>query len=349
MQYYIGLDLHRKFTEACVLDEGGDILMRNRLYHEDEQHVADFFEQFPKDTSVAMEATIGWPWISDLLESFGFDVHLAHPLKLRLIAEARLKTDKVDAWVLAHLLRIGFLPESYLAPSHVRDQRNLLRHRESMKKIRCNIKNRVHGLLAYHNIHPKESDIFGKAGMEMLCNMELDPHSRRILDDMLDHIEYSNKEIKKLERYLRKTLARDPRVGWLRTLPGIDYLSAYYIIAEIGDISRFSTPGKLVSYIALCPTTRSSGGKTWHGPPEGGRKLLKWVLVEAAHTAVKRDSYFATVFNQKKRKKGKHSAYFIVAHKMAKIIWHMLTEERPYKVRKKQTQVGSRLNMAVTQ
>jgi len=349
MQYYIGLDLHRKYSEVCVLDKEGEILMRKRLYHEDEQDVADFFEQFPKDTSVAMEATIGWPWLSDFLEALKFDVHLAHPLKLRLIAEARLKTDKIDAWVLAQLLRTGFLPESYLAPSHVRDQRNLLRHRESIKKIRGTIKNRVHGLLARHNIHPKESDIFGKAGMEMLRNLELDSHSRRILDDQLDHIEYSNQEMKKLESYLRKTLAPDPRVRWLRSLPGIDYLSAYYIIAEIGDISRFSAPEKLVGYIALCPTTRSSGGKTWHGPPEGGRKLLKWVLVEAAHTAVKRDSYFAAIFDRMERKKGKQSAYFIVAHKMAKIIWHMLTEGRPYKVRKKQTQAGSRLNVAVTQ
>jgi len=323
--------------------------MQNRLYHEDEQDVVDFFADFPKDTPVSMEATIGWPWITDFLEAMEFDVHLAHPLKLRLIAEARLKTDKVDARVLAHLLRTGFLPESYLAPSHVRDQRNLLRHRESMKKIRKAVKNKVHALLARHNIHPKESDIFGKAGMKMLRNLELDPHSRRILDDLLDHIEYSNREINKLKHYLRETLAPDPRVKWLRTLPGIDYLSAYYIIAEIGDISRFSAPKKLVSYIGLCPTTKSSGGKTWHGPPEGGRKLLKWVLVEAAHTAVRRDSYFAQIFHRIKRKKCKQSAYVVVAHKMAKIIWHMLTEERPYKAKKKQTQVGSRLNVAVSQ
>ncbi|KXB07640.1 hypothetical protein AKJ51_00805 [candidate division MSBL1 archaeon SCGC-AAA382A20] len=347
MQYFIGLDLHRKFSEACVLDEEGNIVMQNRLYHEDEQNVVDFFQQFPKDTSVAMEATIGWPWLSDLLEALELDVHLAHPLKLRLIAEARLKTDKVDGWVLAHLLRTEFLPESYLAPSHVRDQRNLLPHRESIKKIRGTIKNRVHGLLARHNIHPKESDIFGKAGMEMLRNLELDSHSRRILDDRLDHIEYSNREMKKLERYLRETLASDLRVKWLRTLPGIDYLSAYYITSEIGDINRFPAPEKFVSYIGLCPTTKSSGGKTWHGPPEGGRKLLKWVLVEAAHTAARRDSYFARIFHRMERKKGKQSAYVVVAHKMAKIIWHMLTEERPYKVRKKQTQVGSRLNVAV--
>jgi len=347
MNYYIGLDLHRKFSQVCVLDEKGDKLMQIRLYHEDEQEVVDFFAGFPKDTPVAMEATIGWPWLSDLLEALELDVHLAHPLRLRLIAEARLKTDKVDAWVLAHLLRTGFLPESYLAPSQVRDQRNLLRHREAMKKIRKNIKNRVHALLARHNIHPKESDIFGKAGMVMLRNLELDPHSRRILDDLLDHIEYSNSEIKRLESYLREILAPDPRVKLLRTLPGIDYLSAYYIVAEIGEISRFSAPGKLVSYIGLCPTTKSSGGKTWHGPPEGGRKLLKWVLVEAAHTAARRDSYFSTVFHRMERKKCKQSAYVVVAHKMAKIIWNMLTEERPYKAKKKQTQVGSRLNVAV--
>ena len=185
----IGVDLHRKFSEVCVLDSEGEKQMQQRLYHEDEQQILEFFAQFPQGTPVAVEATRGRMWLADVLEGLGLDVHLAHCLGVRLIAESRLKTDKVDAWVLAQLLRTGFLPEAYLAPTEVRDNRMLLRHRQAMVSNRTAIKNRVHSLLARYNIHLEQSDIFGKAGTEMLRRLELPSHARRILDDLLDYIE----------------------------------------------------------------------------------------------------------------------------------------------------------------
>jgi transposase len=346
MRYFIGVDLHRKFSQVCVLDEEGTQMAQQRLYHEDEQPMVDFFGAFETGTAVAVEATRGWMWISDLLEGLGLEVHLAHCLGVRLIAESRLKTDKVDAWALAQLLRTGFLPESYLAPTRVRDQRMLLRHRQAMVRTRTSIKNRVHGLLARYNIHIGASDIFGRAGMGMLRALELPSHARRILDDQLEYIEYANKQIKSLEDYLRKTIAPDPRVGWLRSLPGVGKITAYYLIAEIGEIERFRSAGKLVSYCGLCPTNRGSAGKMRHGRPRGGRRLLRWALIEAAHTAVRRDSYFGSVFGALQRRKGKQIAYVAAARKMAQIIWHMLVEQRAYRPRKKYSQVGSTGPMA---
>lgn len=341
MAYFIGLDMHRKYSEVCVMDQGGETQTGRRLYHEDEQEMVDFFAQFKEGTDVVLEATFSWMWISDILEALGLQVHLAHSPGVRLIADSRLKTDKIDARTLAQLLRTGFLPESYLAPQQVRDHRMLLRHRESMVCNRTAMKNRVHSLLARYNIHLEPSDIFGKAGMEMLKELDLPAHARRVMDDLLTYIEHANAQLERLERYLNRTMHPDPRVGWLESLPGVGKVTAHYLIGEIGDIDRFASPKKLVSYAGLCPTTRSSGGKTWHGSPRGGRRLLKWVMVEAAHTAVKRDAYFSGIFHGLKRRKGKKIAYVAVAHKMLKVIWHMLTEQRNYRPRKKQSQVGS--------
>jgi len=224
----------------------------------------------------------------------------------------------------------------------------LLRHHETMVHNRTDIKNRVHAILARYNIHMVASDIFGKAGMKMLREMEFpSDHAGHIVKDLLDHIEYLNKEIKELRKYLKGHLKQEKRVDWLTTLPGIGRLSAYYLVAEIGDISRFPNPRKFAAYSELAPTTRSSADRTYHGRPRGGRRLLKWVLIEAAHTAVRRDSYFAKEFHKLSRKKGKKIAYSVVARKMSVIIWHMLTEGRGYETKRKTTQVGSTRAIAV--
>jgi transposase len=347
MNYFIGIDLHRKYSQVCALRADGREEIQKKLYHDDVEALKRFFGHFAEDTPVTMEPTTEWMWMGDLLEGMGMEVHLAHSVKVRLIAESRLKTDKIDCRVLAQLLRTGFLPEAYLAPPSVRDRRMLLRHREGMVRHRTAHKNRVHGLLARYNVHLEASDIFGKAGMDMLKTLELPRHARRVLDDLLDCIEYYNGEIKRTEAYLRETLEPDRRIPWLTSLPGVGKLTAYYLVAEIGDITRFLSPKKLVSYAGLCPTTRSSGGKTYHGPPRGGRRLLKWVLVEAAHTAARRDSYFGSFFRRLKRKKGKQTAYVATARKMAQVIWHMLTEGRPYRPKTQQSQAGSSWAMAV--
>lgn len=308
----------------------------------------DFFAAFPSDAPVAMEACGGWMWISDMLEAAGLDVHLAHPAGVKLIAQSRLKTDRVDARVLAQLLRTKFLPEAYLAPSHLRDKRMLLRHRETLVKWRTMAKNKVHAILRRYNVHLAASDIFGRGGMRMLRELDLPEPARSMLDRLLEGVEFFDEKRRQTEGQLRAMLEPDPRVGWLTTMPGIGRLTAYYLIAEIGKIERFSSPAKLVSYAGLCPITRQSGAKTWHGRTgPGGRRLIKWVMVEAAHTARRREVYFAQVFHRIARNKCKQKVYVAVARKMIRIIWHMLTEQRPYEHRRKITQVGSAEDLAV--
>lgn len=134
MPHYVGVDIHRKFLQVCVLEEDGTEVHNGRLSMRASGEIAEFFAQFHEDTQVVVEATMGWMWLSDLLQALGLSVHLAHMRGVRVIAESRIKTDKIDARVLAELLRTGFLPEAYLPPAGVREQRMLLRHRERVKK-----------------------------------------------------------------------------------------------------------------------------------------------------------------------------------------------------------------------
>jgi transposase len=349
VKQFIGIDLHRKFLQVAVLDEQGEEQFNGRFSMEDEDELGDLFRAFEPGTPAVVEATMGWMWLTDLLEGMGFDVRLAHMKGVKVIAQSRRKTDKIDARVLAQLLRTGFLPEAYLAPADVREQRMILRHRQALVAWRTSAKNRVHALLTRFNIHLSGSDIFGAQGTAALKALDLATWPRRILDDLLSAIEFFNDRIRALEKRLYEELKDDPRVAILMSLPGVGKLTAHFLLSEIGGIERFPGPSKLVSYCGLCPSVRRSAGTVHYGGIRGGgRRLLQWSLVEAAHTAARKDSYFARIFHRLTSKRGNQKAYVTVARKMAQIIWHMLREERPYTSKRKHSQVGSFRPMTVS-
>jgi transposase len=345
---YIGIDIHRKFSLVHVMEKDGCKVECKRLEHDDVLGVREFFERYP-DSSAALEATVGWMWLAEELESLGIDVHLAHSSGVSLIAGSRLKTDKVDAKALADLLRTNFLPEAYLAPLDVRVRREILRYRMALVKVRTMVKNRVHALLIRLNIHPKATDIFGKKSFEMLRALQIEEPYYTVLQGWLDLIEFLNSQVKSVETAIKKALSDDARTKYLTTLPGVGLITAYTIISEVGEIGRFRSEKAFASYCGLVPSTRQSASKTHHGRIGPGRRTLKWCIVEACHTAVRKDSYFATLFQKHKRSKGNGKALVIVAHQMAKIIYRLLSEERGYiprpKQRNKNFEVGPRLTM----
>jgi len=340
---YIGIDIHRKFSLVHVMKKNGKKIECKRLYHDDVIGMREFFEQY-SDSSAVLEATVGWMWLADELESLGIDVHLAHSSGVSLIAGSRLKTDKVDAKALADLLRTNFLPEAYLAPMDVRVRREILRYRMALIKVRIMAKNRVHAILIRLNIHPKATDIFGKKSFAMLRALQIDEPYYTVLQGWLDLIEFLNAQVKSVEKVIKKALAEDARTKYLTTLPGVGLITAYTIISEVGEISRFRSEKAFASYCGLVPSTRQSASKTYHGRIGPGRRTLKWCIVESCHTAVRKDSYFATIFQKHKRGKGNGKALVIVAHQMAKIIYALLSEKRVYiprpKQRKKNSEVG---------
>jgi transposase len=165
---WVGIDLHRRRSHIAIVDEHGELTVSRRIVNDRDTFLALLGDPGDGQTHVALEATYGWEWLAELLEEAGHDLHLAHPLRTRAIAAARVKTDAIDARTLAQLLRGGLLPEAYVAPREIRDLRELLRHRATLTRMRSAVKNRVHAILAKHGITSEHSDLFGKGGREFL-------------------------------------------------------------------------------------------------------------------------------------------------------------------------------------
>src|SRR5438045_3318202 len=173
----VGIDLHRNRSHVAVIDEQGELSLSRRIVNSRETFL-ELLDDLEGESRIAVEATYGWEWLAELLEDAGYEIHLAHPLRTRAIAAARVKSDAVDAKTLAHLLRTGLLPEAYIAPPELRDLRELLRHRAVLTRMRTAVKNRVPALLARPGMLPEHADLFGKAGREFLAGLGLPEGTR---------------------------------------------------------------------------------------------------------------------------------------------------------------------------
>src|SRR4051812_717622 len=206
---YVGIDLHRKRSQIAALDEQGTELLSRRVANDPEALKA-ILAELGGELQVALEATYGWEWLADLLESEGHELHLSHPLRTKAIAAARVKTDAVDARTLAHLLRADLLPEAYVAPRELRDLRDLLRHRVVLTRIRSALKQRVGAILAKHGIARPYSNLFGPGGLRFLEELELREGPRRRLDSLLSLIGDFDREIDATSREIDQRAKADP-------------------------------------------------------------------------------------------------------------------------------------------
>lgn len=278
-------------------------------------------------THVALEATYGWEWLAELLEDAGFDVHLAHPLRTRAIAAARVKTDAVDARTLAHLLRTGLLPEAYIAPPELRDLRDLLRHRATLVHLRTSIKNRVHALLARQGILPEYTDLFGTAGREFLASLELPDGPRRRLDSLLTLIGDFDREITTTTGEIDQRAKADERVKLLCQIRGIGHYTAMLIIAEIGDVKRFPTAKHLCAWAGLTPTIRSSDGKARLGHiSRQGSTILRWALCEAAQHTPSGGGPLRAQYERIAKRRGSKIARVAVARQILTLCYYGLKD-----------------------
>src|SRR5215472_236858 len=162
MSVYVGIDVHRKRSQVAVVDEGGEVLA-NRNVPNGVRPILSVIGELPAGTPAAFEAAFGWGWLLELLEGYGFEPHMVHPLQCKAIASARLKNDKVDAATLAQLLRADLLPEAWIAPPQVRQLRALLRHRAQLVRLRTLLRNRIHAVLADHG-HGRPAGCRGRPG-----------------------------------------------------------------------------------------------------------------------------------------------------------------------------------------
>jgi transposase len=324
MEVYVGMDVHRKRSQIAVLDQyGGQVLNRN--LPNDPAELLPVLGRLAPGTPVAFEAAYGWGWLVDLLDGLGLEPHLVHPSRCKAIASARLKDDKVDARTLAHLLRADLLPEAWIAPQAVRDQRALLRHRVVLVQVATAARNRVHAVLADRGIRV-EQRLWSAGGRAWLAAVDLPAVQRAIIDDCLTLVDAIDPIIARLERDLRARAKPDPRVTALQVLPGIGQITAMTLVAEIGDIGRFPTARKLCAWAGLTPTVRNSDRKVRHGHiTKQGSSAVRWVLCEAAQRA-KTQPPFARCYAQTAARRGTQIATVAVARKLLARCFHILKE-----------------------
>ncbi len=322
----VGIDLHRKRSHVAVLTDDGTELLSRRIVN-DPATFLELLAEIDGESRVALEATYGWEWLAELLEDSGYEFHLAHPLRTRAIAAARVKTDAVDARTLAQLLRADLLPEAYVAPRELRDLRDLLRHRVALTQLRSGLKNRVHAMLAKHGIQHRHSDLFGKAGREFLAELSLREPPRRRLDSLLSLIGDFDRELAATTREIDERARRDDRVDVLCRLHGVGPYTAMLVIAEVGEIERFRSPRKLCAWAGLTPTVRSSDGKARLGHiTRQGSRPLRWALVEAAQKATTGGGSLRETFERIAKRRGRKIAKVAVARRILTLCYYGLRD-----------------------
>jgi len=323
MSVYVGIDVHRKRSQVAVVTEDGKVQLNKNTVNGTEP-ILRLIGDLPAGTPVAFEAAFGWSWLADLLEAYGFEAHLVHPLRCKAIASARLKNDKVDAATLAQLLRADLLPEAWIAPLPVRQLRALLRHRAGLVRLRTMLGNRIHAVVADFGYDRSGSYLSGP-GRGWLAGLELPAISRELVTDYLAVIDGLAPLIDRIDGELRQHAKADPRVKTLTTLPGVGQFTALVMLAEIGDITRFASARKLASWAGLTPTVRGSDLHVRHGHiSKQGSAWLRWVLNQAAQSA-KRSPEFAATYAAIAKRRGTKIATIAIARKLLTRAWHLLT------------------------
>ena len=324
---YIAIDIHKHYLMIGGIDAYKQIVLQPRRV--DLHRWPDWAKANLHSTdAVVIEATTNAWAIYDLLVTLVGRAVVAHPAKVKLIADARVKTDKVDVLTLAHLLRADMLPEVWVPPSHVRELRALLSHRRRLVSLQTTAKNRLQSVLHRLNLRPPEGDLFAQKQRDWWNTVELSPTERLRVDQDIATLDHIAPQIAAVDAELRRLSVSDvwaERVPYLVQLPGIALLSAMTILGAIGDITRFPCAKKLVGYAGLGAGVHDSG-KTHRdkGITKQGRRDLRYVLIEAARVAVQTHPYWKRAFAPLAKRIGDHKAVVAIARKLLIAIWHVL-------------------------
>lgn len=333
---YVGIDYHKRYSVVTAIDEKGRMIRTTRLDNKHEPFQS-FFSSLDGPSEAVLEATRTWGVLYDLLEEIdGVEsVSLAHSLKVRAIAEAKIKTDTIDSHTLAQLLRVDLIPAAYIPSKETRSFKEMIRQRIFLVRMRTRLKNRIHVLLdRCHVPSPPVTDLFGRGGTAYLKKLNLSGVDSEILRENLELLEALDDLIKEAEREIQRLVGNDPRVTSLRSIPGLGPILAVVVALEIDDITRFSAAPKLAAYAGLVPSTYASGGKVFHGHIlHTINKWLRWAFVEAAWVAMRSSPYCRAYYEYRKRDKGPHVAIIALARRLSEIVWHVLNEKRGYEER----------------
>lgn len=313
---YTGIDLHKSFVYLMTVDEKGQTIKQQKIYNVPHE-ILNYFRCLSDAHQAVVESTIGWYWLTDLLQDHGIDIILANPGNLKEFAKSKIKTDKIDSEILAQLLRTDFIPKAFQMPGKTREKRDLMRSRLNLIQKRTSVINHIHGLFHKYNVTDPN---------------ELPDLSRFEFEQLHDHVTFMNHQIKELEKTLSELIILDEDVQRLLWIPGIGKISAFTIYLEVHDFARFPTEKQFFSYARVVPAASNSGGKVKYNQKESknGNKYLKIVFNDAAVNAYRNYPVIRDFYNRKCRRKNKHIARSIVSKEIARIVYHLSTKKCDY-------------------
>jgi transposase len=334
---HAGLDLSRKKLDVCLLSDEGDHLDQLAVPPDAAslRRLARRIEEVHREpVRAVVESMTGARLVHDALEAEGWEVEIADAQRVKGLAPLACKTDKIDSKVLAVLSQRELVPAIWLPDPRVREERELARFRLHLVKHRSALKNRIHSTLINFGRPCPVTDLFGVEGRGLLERLDVPEPWRGNVAASVELIDDLERQIAEINRRLREGHADHPYIPLLMSAPGIGWVLAFTIGAEIGAIERFESPQRLTGYTGLCPRVNQSGEKDRRGPlSKHGPRYLRWALLEATMHALKHPAYSERYQRNKRRlgkQRGAKVAQIDIARRLAHAIWHMLSRKEKF-------------------
>jgi transposase len=330
---YVGIDLHKKTISLCVVDQAREVLQRKRLACSTPELVQKFFAGLGEFEAV-VEATASYEWLVRLLEPMARHVILAHPKKLRVIAESTRKSDKIDARVLAEFLALDMIPRAYRPTPRQRDHRVLVRHRCYLQRRITSIRNKIRWIVSGHNAD--RTDLFTEEGLVHLRQINLSAAERFSAEQLLAEMHFHQQRLGELQRELKRFAEKAPAAetearALLQSIPGVGLVTTEVVLSELADPQRFRTARCAVAYAGMAPGQRESAGKRKDLHIErNGSKWLRWILVEAAWQLVRRTGRWRVTFERLAERIGRKKAIVAIARRLLGVMMALLKKRQPY-------------------
>jgi transposase len=332
--FFVGIDLHQKTITVCVVSQELAVISRRTLYCCEPDTLVNFFQNL-KPFQAVVEATASYEWLWQRLEPLADRLVLAHPKKMRIIAESKRKSDKSDAQVLAEALARDELPEAYRPTPRQRQHRVLVRFRCYARRRGATARTKIRRILADYNIHRR--DLFTANGLKYLSEVPLSAEDRFVVDQLVEEWHEHQVRVRAAEKRLRQfaqaapSLEAEARVV-LRSIPGVGPVTVDVVLSELADIRRFRSAKDVMSYAGLTPGLRESAGKRKELPiTKEGSRLLRWALVEAAWRLVRQTQRWRNIYENLKRRRGAKKAIVAVARRILGVITAVWRSGQPYR------------------
>lgn len=331
----VGIDLHKKTITLCVVNQQRQVVGRKTLACASPEAIRAFFAALGPFQAV-VEATASYEWLWQLLEPLAQRLVLAHPKKLRIIAESTRKSDKLDAQVLAEFLALDMIPPAYRPTPRQRQHRVLVRQRFYVRGRGTAVKSKIRRILTDHNAD--RLDLFTDKGLAYLAQLSLPAAERYVLEQLLDDWRHYEAQLaalaKQLHAFAKKAPATEAEArAVLHSIPGVGTVTVDIVISELGTTERFRSSKRLVAYAGLAPGQRASAGKSQElGISKEGSPLLRWALVEAAWRLIRVSRRWATTFANLAKRCGRKKAIVAIARRLLGVMAALLRTGQAYRL-----------------